>query len=86
MFRLRHAKTPSVNCCRAVNLKSEVPCSKLSNKICRAGLHAQSFVHARYVMQREKILSIMWLDHAVFKYSLPALVPFFVVSWYFHSS
>lgn len=66
-------------------LASHSYCSRIAEKIVRKPFAKEYYRHPIWVMQREKILSTIWQDQAVFKYSLFFLLPFFTVAKYFQA-
>jgi hypothetical protein len=65
---------------RAAALRSEVPVGHFSHKVVRTPQPTAFFAHPTYVLSREKLLSNMWKEHGVFKYSVHVLVPFGVLA------
>lgn len=64
-------------------IQSEKPCAKLSDKLVRNPLPTSYYKHPSYIMAREKMLATLWIDAGIFKYSIHALLPFFIVAMFF---
>lgn len=77
---LRNVSTMAVQRRTYAQLQSHVENAKLSDKIVRGPVAQTFFKHPTFVMSREKMLSTIWVDIGVFKYSVNVLVPFFAVA------
>ena len=68
-----------------VTLQSEKRVSSFSDKVVRDPSPKDHFKHPTYVMAREKMLSTIWKDIGIFKYSVYGLVPFFTIAAYYQA-
>jgi hypothetical protein len=69
----------------AAALGSEQPLAHWSDKIVRQRAPTQFYKHPKYLYAREKILNNVWREHLIFKASLYAVVPFFLVAKVFQA-
>jgi hypothetical protein len=79
---LRNISALSVQRRAYVELQSHVQNAKLSDKIVRGPIAKTFYKHPTFVMSREKMLSTIWVDIGVFKYSVNVLVPFFSLAYF----